>query len=89
LRCRRCVRLRIRVGHRQRQLAEPVEVVEQDRAGSRREVEEPLQLRADPVDVRRERLAVQQVAFARAAGRVADHPGPAAHERDRAAAVAL
>ena len=39
--------------------------------------------------VRLERVAVEQVAFRRPAGRVADHPGPAADDRDRAAAEAL
>ena len=36
-----------------------------------------------------ERLAVEQVPLRRAARRVADHPGPAADERDRAPAEAL
>ena len=73
----------------QRQLAEPVEVVQQHRARPGREVEEPLQLPADPRHVRGERLAVQEVPLARPARRVADHPRPAADERDRPAAVAL
>ena len=54
-----------------------------------REVEEPLELGPDRGDVRRERLAVEQVPLGRRARRVADHPGPAADERDRPAAVAL
>ena len=54
-----------------------------------REVEEPLELAADRGDVRLERLAVEQVPLRRPPRRVADHPRPAADERDRAAAVAL
>ena len=46
------------------ELAEPVEVVDQDRAAAaRREVEEPLELAADPGDVGLERLAIEQVAL--------------------------
>ena len=69
---------------------EPVEVVDQDGAArARREVEEPLELAADARDVRLERVAVEQVALGRTARRVADHPGPAADERDGPPAVAL
>ena len=42
-----------------------------------------------PGDVALERLAVEQVPLRRPARRIADHPGPAADERDRPAAEAL
>ena len=41
------------------------------------------------VDIRLERVAVEQVALGRAPGRVADHPGPAADQCDRPAAEPL
>ena len=65
---------------------EPVEVVDQDRpVRAGREVEEPLELAADRRDVGLERLAIEQVPLGRAPRRVADHPGPAADQRDRPA----
>ncbi len=54
-----------------------------------REVEEPLELAAQGRDVRLERLAVEQVPLGRAAGRIADHAGPAADHGDRPAAEPL
>ena len=54
-----------------------------------REVEEPLELAADPGHVGREGLAVEQVPLRRSPGRVADHPGPATDHRDRPAAEPL
>ena len=72
-----------------RHLAQPVEVVDHDRRVRAVEVEEALELGADRGDVRLERLPVEQVPLGRRPRRVADHPGPAADERDRPAAVAL
>ena len=54
-----------------------------------REVEEPLELAADRRDVRSSVSRSSRLRSRRASGRVADHPGPAADDRDRAAAVAL
>ena len=54
-----------------------------------REVQEPLELAAQRADVRLERVAVQEVPFGRPARRVADHPGAAAHDRDRPSTEAL
>ena len=57
---------------------------------ARREVEEALELApGSPATFALELLAVEQVALGRAARRVADHPRPAADERDRPAAVPL
>ena len=72
-----------------RDLAEPVEVVDHDRRRRAVEVEESLELRADPGEVRLERRPVEEVPLRRRAGRVADHPRSAAHEDDRAAAPPL
>ena len=68
----------------QRQLAQPVEVVrEHGLGGTRREVEEPLQLRADRGHVALDRRRVEQVPLGRAPRWIADHPGPATDERHR------
>ena len=74
----------------ERQLPQPIEVVDERRAiRLRREVEEPLELASDPDDVPLQRLAVEQVAFRRPPRRIPDHPGPAADDRDRPPAEAL
>ena len=74
----------------QGQLAQPVEVVDHHRGvAAGREVEESLELAADTRDVDRQRLAVEQVPLRRPPGRVADHPGPAAHDRDGSSAEPL
>ena len=71
-------------------LPEPVEVVdERRRVIARREVQEPLQLAADPRHVPLERLAIEQVPFRGSSRWVADHAGPASHEGDRTAPEAL
>ena len=48
------------------------------------EVEEPLELRADAGDVGLDLLGGEQQPLLRLAARIADHPGAAADERNRA-----
>ena len=72
------------------QLAQPVQVVDHDRAAdARREIQESLQLPAERADIGLEGRRIQQIALQGAPGRVADHARAAAHERDRAPAMAL
>ncbi len=70
-------------------LLQPVEVVDHHRARRPREIQEALQLAADGLRVCRQRLAVQEVPLGGGPRRVADHPRPAADQRDRPPAVAL
>src|SRR5207247_4822623 len=53
------------------------------------EVQESLELTAHRGDVGLERLAIQESTFRGRPGRVTDHPGPAADDGDRSAAMAL
>src|SRR6266404_9897856 len=55
----------------------------------RREIEEPLELAAHRGHVRGQGFAIEQVALARPARRIADHPRPATDHGNRAAAVPL
>ena len=73
----------------QRQLPEPVEVVDHDRARIGREVEEPFELDADGRDVGFEGGDIEEVPFRGTTRRVADHARPATDHRERPAAEAL
>jgi hypothetical protein len=71
------------------QRVQPHSVVAHPRRVRPLEGEEPLELAADPVRVRRDLFRREQLPLRRLPARVADHPGAAAHERDRAMAVPL
>jgi hypothetical protein len=73
----------------QRDRLQPAQVVLHARGVRPVEVEEVLELESHRRRVRLDHVRGLQVALAGPAGRIADHPGAAAHERDRAPAVAL
>ena len=71
------------------EVAKPREVVEQERTVRTAQVDEVRQLGTDRGAVPIERLSIEQVALRRATGRIADHPRPAADQRNGATAVQL
>ncbi len=71
-------------------LPEPVVVVhDPSRRRTRAEVKEPLELDPDGGRVGDDLRPTQEVPLGGLPGRIADHPGPAAHDDDRSPAVAL
>ena len=71
------------------QRVQPRRVVAHARRVRSLEVEEPLELAADAVRVRRDLLGREQLPLRRLPARVADHPRPATDERDRPMTEAL
>ena len=73
----------------QPKVAEPAEVIQQQRAALPREVDEISELRTDRGAVVVQRRSIQKIPFGRSARGVADHAGPSANECDGATTVQL